>query len=967
MWIGILIILAILLSVVIGLVVLYFRKKIASLNNQIVKLTTDNQSLEKYFYINPNPVIKVDTNGVVYYANQASERILMTWQTALNQKIPSDWLEVMKQVMISEVQQKIEIPCPTATYLATIVPVKNEGVHIFAMDITTIKKFEHDLEDHSENDADTKLPNRIMFKKNLEKENEGELAVLIVRFDDYAQVLYTFGQKTANEILIKLSQRLKLILDEDDTIARLSENEFGVINKNINVDNAATRYLEPIIQTCMAPYQIEDNELYISVAIGITFCPLDGSAPDQLARNAQLALNRAANSSQNYAFFQRGMEEQIIKKREITSDLHKAVKENQFSLVYQPQICLQNNKLIGCEALVRWNHPHKGLISPFYFIPVAEESNLIFEISEFVLKEACRQANKWLQLGRSPLKVAINLSAQQILQTDIIAEIKQMIQIYKITPDWIAFELTESALIDNKSKAIKVMTDIKKLGFELSIDDFGTGYSSLSYLSQFPIDKIKIDRSFINEIKDTQQGHAVTKGIIDLGKNMSLKCVAEGVETKTQLKYLKTCGCDIIQGYIFGKPEPAETFDIYFETDWRHEIEKSQSDSPIYVGILHSFTGTMSLSEIAVANATMLAIDEINQAGGVLGRPIKAIKADGQSNVDVFAKEAERLITKHKVSAIFGVWNSNCRKAIIPILKKYNHLLFYPMAYEGLEQSECIIYTGGIPNQIIMPSIKWAIENLGKRFFIVGSDYVGPHANTAITIDQIKYFGGEVLDVQYKPLGTLDFNDVVQKIVESQPDIIINNNNGEASISFYKALRAAGIQSNNIPMISFNMAEVEIKGLDAKQTQGDYFAWNYFQTISSEHNQRFIRRYQDKYGYNQPTSDTIEAAYNSMHFWAQAVKDAGTSDIEMVRKALKGQQFQGPGGSVKIDKNNQHTWKIARIGQVNKNGKIDIIWSSVKPIPPVPFPSYRTRKEWEAYLNGLYQQWGNRWENPDSP
>lgn len=850
-----------------------------NLVNDIVLLQKENKSLKKSVFINPNPVIKINKKGVCTFANQGSEAILTEWQTSLNKKIPNLWFEVMQQIMLSERIQNIEIPCEQRTYLATIVPEKQEGVSIFATDISSIRSFENKLEQHSENDEQTNLPNQVYFRRRLEKASKysssdvkTNTAILIVRFDDYSQIVYTYGQKIANQILVTLSQRLKTIVDEDDTIARLSESEFGIINNKVNVENAAQMFLEPIIQTCTIPYQVEENELYISVSVGITFCPLDADTPEMLARNAQLALNRAISSTQNYAFFQRGMEEQLIKKREMTADLHKAVKEKQFSLAYQPQISLKSKKLIGCEALIRWNHPEKGFISPFFFIPVAEESKLILDIGEWVLLETCRQIVLWRDAGYEPIKVAVNLSAQQILESNLVEDIKKITDQHKITPEWLSFELTESALVEDKEKAAAVMNDLRHLGFELSIDDFGTGYSSLSYLVQFAIDKIKIDRSFVIEIKTETEGSAVTKGIIDLIQNMKLKSVAEGVESSSQLQFLNQWGCDIIQGYIFGKPEPAETFENFFRVNWSNEIGKALGNNPIKVGILHSFTGTMAISEQSVANGSLLAIEEINNNGGILGRPIEPILADGASKSEIFAQEAEKLIKEHQVSAIFGLWNSNSRKVVKAIVEKHNHLLFYPLVYEGLEQSENVVYTGGVPNQIVMPTIKWAFENLGQKFFLVASDYIGPHASSKIVSDQIKAMGGEVVGDEYVLFGSHDFESVIDKISSAKPDVIINYLNGDGNVHFLKGLRAKNITPDKIPTISFNFAEAELKNFEPSEVEGDYAAWNYFHSIASELNQQFIEKYRKRYGKTIVTSDPIEAAYYTIYLWAQAVK-----------------------------------------------------------------------------------------------
>lgn len=943
------------------------QKKQKKINQQ---LSEENQELQKYIFANPNPFMKINKKGECLFVNQACEHLLTAWKTGLNKRIPKPWREVVQQVLLAKQIQTIEIPCGHITYWASVVPTRDHSVHIFAMDVTELKALESELEEQTIRDVETNLPNRVVFRKCLESstaqagEHIQNLALLIVRFDDYSQVVYAYGQKLTNEILVELTHRLQSIVKDKATVARLGENEFGIINPGVETNQAVEELIQPIISAATGLYHVGAQEIYISVSVGITFCPFDAKSPDDLARNAQLALNRATKSNQNYAFFQRGMEEQLYQQRQMVVDLHKAIELKQFTLAFQPQIDIKSQTLCGCEALVRWHHPQKGMISPFHFIPLAEETSQIIQIGAIVLEKACQQISNWKRKKYGPIKVAVNLSAQQILKTDIVAYIQQLTTQYKISPDWLSFELTETALVEDKQKAIDVMKQIKSMGFELALDDFGTGYSSLSYLSQFPIDKIKIDRSFVLGIKNEHEGGAILKGIVQLGQDMHLQLVAEGVELREQLNYLFLAGCDIIQGYLFGKPEPAETFVDFFHTHWKTEINKIQNNPPILIGLLHSWRGNMAVSEVPMAEAALMAIDEINQTGGLLGRPIKAVKIDGASAVEQFSKALQAAVKEHELAAIFGLYNSHIRKAMLPILEEHHQLLFYPVPYEGLEQSKNVIYTGGTVNQVIIPAIKWALDHLGKKFFMVGGDYIGPHVYNEVMKEQIHAIGGEVQDEIYIHFVTSDFDEIIQKIKKHKPDVIINTTHGQTSITFIQALRNHGVFSSDIPILSFNMSEVEYKQLKPEDVAGDYCAFNYFQSISSELNQQFIRKIQARQGPDVVTNDPIEAAYCSIYLWAQAVSEAGAVDVDLVKTALKGQTFQAPGGRVKVDEHNQHTWKVARVGKVNLEGGVDVVWSSVDPIAPNPYPRYRTDLEWQAYLDKLYKKWGNQWENP---
>jgi len=386
-------------------------------------------------------------------------------------------------------------------------------------------------------------------------------------------------------------------------------------------------------------------------------------------------------------------------------------------------------------------------------------------------------------------------------------------------------------------------------------------------------------------------------------------------------------------------------------------------EGSIKVGVLHSLSGTLAISETSVVDATLLAIEEINGKGGILGRPIEPIVVDGASDWQKFAREAERLITEEKVSVIFGCWTSACRKTIKPVIESNNHLLFYPVQYEGLESSPNIIYTGAAPNQQIIPAVKWASDNLGKRFFLVASDYVFPRAANAIIKDQVSVLGGEILGEDYILLGSRDVEKTIERIVKTQPDVILNTINGDTNVFFFRELRRAGITPDQIPTMSFSIAEDELRTLGTKDMAGDYAAWNYFQTIDTEENKEFVKRFKEKYGAHRVTDDPMEAAYFGVYLWAQAVELIGTPEVDKVREAVKNRSYDAPEGLVYINPENNHTWKIARVGKIREDGLFDILWSSENPIRPEPYPSFRSQKEWEVFLEDLYEGWDNNWAN----
>ncbi len=382
---------------------------------------------------------------------------------------------------------------------------------------------------------------------------------------------------------------------------------------------------------------------------------------------------------------------------------------------------------------------------------------------------------------------------------------------------------------------------------------------------------------------------------------------------------------------------------------------------PIKVGILHSVSGTMAASSTVVVDATVFAIEEINQAGGLLGRPIKAVVADGRSQDEVFASEARRLITDEKVSSVFGCWTSSSRKTVKPIFEELDHLLLYPLQYEGLETSPNIFYFGAAPNQQIIPAVEHALKTMGKKkFFLIGSDYVFPRTANEIIKDVLKKDGGSVVGEMYIRLGGQDVQQAVDAIRKTAPDMILNTINGDTNTAFFRALRQAGITAQKVPTMSFSVGEQELRQYDLSQFEGDYAAWTYFQSIDTPENKAFVERFQAKYP-QRVITDPMEAAYSSVKLWAKAVEAAKTEEPKAVRRALLSQRFLAPGGPIRVDSDTQHCFKTPRLGQIQMNGQFRMIWSTPEPTAPVPFPASRTTSEWKAFLVDLYTAYGNHW------
>ncbi|MCI0742526.1 MAG: transporter substrate-binding protein [Gemmataceae bacterium] len=388
---------------------------------------------------------------------------------------------------------------------------------------------------------------------------------------------------------------------------------------------------------------------------------------------------------------------------------------------------------------------------------------------------------------------------------------------------------------------------------------------------------------------------------------------------------------------------------------------------PIKVGVLHSLSGTMAASETIVVESTLLAIDEINQAGGLLGRQLKPILANGRSDPLIFAREAEKLITKDEVATVFGCWTSASRKTVLPVFEKHNHLLLYPVQYEGLETSPNVFYLGAAPNQQIIPAVEWAVNTLKrKRFFIVGSDYVFPRAASEIIKDQLKKIpnGPTVAGEAYVPLGEQNVEALIQAIRSAKPDMILNSINGDTNVAFFRQLRAAGIRAADVPCLSFSIDEQGLRGLNPQDVAGHYAAWTYFQALESAENAAFVKRFLEKHP-ERAVTDPAETAYVGVKLWAQAVRAADSAEPKKIARALLNQRFTAPEGEVRIDPDTQHCYKTPRVGQITDDGQFRVVWSASAPVAPEPYPSTRTAADWKAYLHDLYAGWGNQWSAPE--
>jgi urea transport system substrate-binding protein len=383
------------------------------------------------------------------------------------------------------------------------------------------------------------------------------------------------------------------------------------------------------------------------------------------------------------------------------------------------------------------------------------------------------------------------------------------------------------------------------------------------------------------------------------------------------------------------------------DAETKSETGTETEGDTVKVGVLHSLSGTMAISEVSLRDVELMAIEEINAAGGVLGKQIEPVVEDGASDWPTYAEKAKKLLQEDEVATIFGGWTSASRKAMLPVVEQNKGLLWYPVQYEGMEQSPNIFYTGATTNQQIVPAVDWLLENDRENVFLIGSDYVFPRTANQIINAQLKAKGGKVVAEEYTPMGHSDYNTIINKIKTAKPDVIFNTLNGDSNVAFFKQLKDAGITADDIPVLSVSVAEEEIRGIGASVLEGHYAAWNYFQTTDTPENKAFVEKYKTKYGDNRVTGDPIEAAYIAVYLWAEAVEKAGSFDVEKVKEAADGIEFTGPGGVVKIDGETQHIYKTVRIGEVQADGQFKEVWNSGEQVKPDP---YLKSYDWAAGL-----------------
>lgn len=431
-------------------------------------------------------------------------------------------------------------------------------------DITNRKKAEEKLAYDAIHDNLTGLPNRKSLMLRLSRSIERKrfapaynFAVLFIDLDRFKAVNDTLGHHAGDELLQSITEKLCRVVRPSDMVARLGGDEFIVLADNINDIGQVTSIAERILTELQKSVKILGQDIYTSASVGIVLSSAEHNSPDEIVRDADLAMYRAkVKGKARYEIFDIKMHSGAVSQLQLEIDLRRAIKHKEFLLYYQPIIALGTENIAGFEALIRWNHPTRGMVPPNDFIPIAEETGLILPIGSWVMREACRQMSEWRRSYPSSehLIISINLSARQLEQTDLIEEITEILEATNLAPRCLKFEITESVVMNNAEQSVKTISELRKLGIRVSIDDFGTGYSSLSYLHRFPIDTLKIDRSFVNRIGGDGESSEIVQTIIKLASNLGMEVIAEGVETIEQLDFLRDMNCGFGQGYYYSRP-----------------------------------------------------------------------------------------------------------------------------------------------------------------------------------------------------------------------------------------------------------------------------------------------------------------------------------------------------------------------------------------------------------------------------
>ena len=566
-----------------------YKKLDHSLTLSAEELFQTNQEIQAIFQAIPDQLLHLDKTGkIITYKSGSGSHHYFSTEKLINKSIVEITSREISHQFISAIEDVISnrrtvlfefveiYNKKTCYYEVRMMLVKSDQVIAIIRDISEKKLVEDQMAYMAYHDSLTGLPNNHLFRDRVThciasaKRNNTKLAVMFLDLDRFKLINDTLGHSTGDKLLQATAERLQNCIRSSDSIAlnsnapinpsiaRLGGDEFIILLESIVDIKVISRIAERMVNEINQPIYIGQQEVFTSSSIGIALYPDDGKDVDTLLKNADAAMYYAKDQGRNnFQYYTQSMNEAAAQQLILGNNLRKALSNNEFHIYYQPQVSVITGQVIGLEALVRWQHPEKGFISPALFIPLAEETGQIQAIGEWILRQACLQGAKWIKQGFKPLIISVNLSAKQLRQSNLNKMIKNILTETEMPARYLGIELTESAIILEPDMALDRLNKIKSLGIKLSLDDFGTGYSSLSYLKRFPIDTLKIDQAFIKDVKNDPEDAALVKAIIAMGHGMGMDIIAEGVELQEQLEFLSANACDAIQGYLFSKPLPA--------------------------------------------------------------------------------------------------------------------------------------------------------------------------------------------------------------------------------------------------------------------------------------------------------------------------------------------------------------------------------------------------------------------------
>ncbi len=542
----------------------------------IAELTESNKRIVNILESISDAFFALDEKGCTTYINQQAERILQANRDALLgnnlvENLPSiaSWFkEAMEKALI----EKASVSCEGEYELLSIwlevqIYPGNDGISVYFRDITKRKKSEEYLSHLANYDALTDLPNRVLLMDRLTQAltrapwHKRSVAVLFCDLDRFKIINDTLGHNVGDHLLKTIASRFQESIRAGDTVSRLGGDEFVILLTDLAKPEDVGKITQKIIDRISDPLMLEGHEVFVTASIGISIFPDDGGDPNVLLKQADVAMYCAKDKGKNnYQMYSPELEAQTADRLTLESALRRSFERDELRVHYQPQIDIQTNIIIGVEALVRWEHPERGMISPADFLPIAEETGLIATIDEWVLKTACEQNVQWRKLGLPPIRVAVNLSDQIFHKNNLVKLVRKILTETNLAADGLELELTEAVVMSDVEHSLKILNQLREMGIQLAIDDFGTGYSSLGYLKHYPIHTVKIDRSFVNDITTDSNDAAIVEAIIAMSHKLKLNVLAEGVETDEQQNYLIKSECDFMQGFLFSRPLAADDF-----------------------------------------------------------------------------------------------------------------------------------------------------------------------------------------------------------------------------------------------------------------------------------------------------------------------------------------------------------------------------------------------------------------------